>query len=719
VSAARRYAEDESMPLPQPAWRRLGFSFRRRLPVILQHEVTECAPACLAMIAGWHGYRTTLSELRRRFCISLNGTTVASIAEMAAGLGLAARSVRAELRELACLRLPAILHWRLDHFVVLAKVSRRGLVVHDPARGKRLIPWSEVSRCFTGVAVELQPTRGFKRASVGQKLRVRDLWQRSRGMGSTLAQIVLLSAILQLLALTAPLINQLVVDEAIAKNDRDFLQAILVGFGLLLVCQAGIDLLRSTATLFFEQTLTFQLRSNLVRHLFSLPGDYFEKRHIGDVVSRIDSIGVVQAFISSAVVVVLIDGLLAVTTLVVMLMYSPLLTAAVIVATALALLARLAGFPYLRRLIEEKVVADAGLQTMLMESIRAIRPIKLFARESERHRSWQNNYVDAANIGIQQQKFGIAAAAGSRLLFGGLDLAVFCIGALQVIGGSLTLGMFFAFQAYRMQFSGRASALIQQYFEFRTLGVHLDRLADIVLAEPEVSEFAGGRLLPEAVGDIELLHARFRYGEDQPWILDNASLRIKAGERVALVGSSGCGKTTLLKILLGLHPLQDGEVRFGGVSVDAAGLRVVRSRFGAVMQDDRLLSGTLAENVAFFDEAIDMRQVVAAAEAACIAADIERMPMGYSTLIGDMGSALSGGQKQRILLARALYRKPQVLFLDEGTANLDGRTEGQVLASLERLGMTQVIVAHRPAAVATCTRVLEVANGEVQPVARS
>ena len=695
------------------AVRALNFSLRSRLPLILQNEVSECALACICMIAAYHGYRTTLTELRRRFSIPLTGMTAHAILAIADDLQLSARSLRIELRELRQLRTPAILHWRLDHFVVLRQIKRRGVVVHDPARGKRFVPWHDVSRFFTGVAIELHPAKGFVKKAATDKVRIRDLWDRSQGLGVTLIQLVLLSAVLQLIVLLSPLINQLVVDEAIARNDRNFLQAILIGFSLLLVSRVIVEYLRATTSMVLGQMLAFQLRSNTLRHVLGLPAGFFEKRHIGDLISRFGSLLPIQKLITSALVTVLIDGALSITTFIVMFVYSPMLAMMVVGATLLALISRLATFPYVRRLTEEKILADAEVQSIFLESIRAIRAVKLFGREVERHTHWQNAFVEATNIGIQLDKFGIAAGTASRLLAGMLDLAVLSVGALQVIDGPFTLGMFFAFQVYRAQFSSGMSALTAEYFAFRTVGIHLERLTDIVYTEPEVRLASTGFSPRRLTGNIVLRDARFRYGDNQPWILDRANLQIHAGDRVALVGASGGGKSTVLKILLGLHPLAEGDVLFDGVPLGTVGLRTVRSQVATVMQDDLLLSGTLAENIAFFDNAADVGQIAAAARAAQIENEILRMPMGFDTRVGDMGAALSGGQKQRLLLARALYRNPRILFLDEGTANLDETTEERVLRSLLATNTTQLIVAHRTAAIRACNRVLCLADGKI------
>ena len=281
----------------------------------------------------------------------------------------------------------------------------------------------------------------------------------------------------------------------------------------------------------------------------------------------------------------------------------------------------------------------------------------------------------------------------------------------------LTLGMFFAFQAYAAQFSGRVSGLIGAFFTFRMLGLHLERLADIVHAEPERG-LSGASLLSKPLhGEIEARKLRFRYGQYDPWVLNGATFKIGSGEAVAIVGPSGGGKSTLLKLLIGIYDPTEGEVLLDGHPMRALGLREVRGSFGVVMQDDQLLSGTISDNVGFFDAHIDMDRVEEACRLAHVHDDIMKTPMGYLSLVGDMGSILSGGQKQRILLARALYKQPAVLFMDEGTANLDPELERRIIGSLSALNITRVMVAHREATVRGADRVLLVDNGVVTEIA--
>ena len=691
---------------------------RGRLPVILQSEASECGLACLAMVATKYGRRTTLNELRAQFSLSLKGMTLKDLSHAADGLGLAARALRCELEELDQVRTPAILHWDLRHFVVLVAVRRDKVIVHDPARGKRELPLDAVSKHFTGVVLELTPTPLFEPKSKVERMRLGDMWSRIRGLSGSLWQLFLVSLLLQVFALVAPLANQIVVDEAITKQDISLLNTVIMGFGVLALIQAFIGVLRGFVAMYLGNLMTFQMRSNLLRHLMRLPMDYFEKRHVGDVITRFGSLGPVQNLITSGFIGAVLDGIMAIGTLVFMFFYAPTLTLVVLGLLLLHFAARFASFPYVRRLNEEQIQTSADVQSHFLETIRASRSVKLFGREEQRHARWQNLFAENMNVGIRLERFGIWSGAGFSFLGTVQTLAVLYLGARAVIAGDMTLGMLFAFQSYRSSFTGAATGLVNVFFQWRLAGLHLERLADISHTEPEEHESKPARLPKRLSGRIHVQDLRFRYGDNEPWILDGLNLTVEPGERIAIVGRSGGGKSTLIKIMLGLYGASEGRVMYGGRSIDHWGRRGVRVQIGSVMQDDRLLSGSLAENIAFFDDEVDMEKVEACARSAAIHDEIQAMPMGYQSLVGDMGSALSGGQMQRILLARALYNEPAILMLDEGTANLDQTSERRIVEALRALPLTQIIVAHRPQAIAGVDRVFQLVSGRLRPVVR-
>lgn len=690
---------------------------------ILQSEVAECGLACLAMIATAHGQATTLQDLRRRFPVALKGMKLRDLLEVAAGIGFSGRPLKLDLPFLAKLSLPCVLHWDMNHFVVLAQVRRGGVTVLDPAVGERRLSLDEVSAHFTGVAVELTPNADFKPAAPPPRVSLAALTGKVLGLRRSLVQILLVALVLELFAIVAPLCNQLIIDDVLTSGDRDLLKVLLIGFGLLLVTQTALGLARSWMLVLLTQTLSLQWRGNTFAHLLRLPVGFFERRHLGDITSRFGAIDAIQKTLTTAAIEALLDGLMGVAALVMMLVYAWPLALVVIAAVLLYGLLRWAAYRPLRDAAAERLVVAARESTHFLETLRAMTPLKLFGREQERRAQWQNLIVEVQNRDVRTAKLSMAMSTANTFLFGVENLLVLFLGAGLILDGqqagtvTMTVGMLFAFLSYKGQFTGRVSALINYAVELRMLGLHAERLADIALEPPEPDEVPDHDLA-HLEASLELRDVSFRYGEREPWILRHVTLTVPAGQSIAITGPSGSGKTTLLKVLLGLLAPEEGEVRYGGMPMRQLGLRNVRRQIGTVMQEDVLLTGSLADNIACFDTQPDPERVQAAAMLAQIHEDICRMPMGYQTLVGDLGSGLSGGQKQRLLLARAIYRRPRILALDEATSHLDVTRERAVTANLARLPLTRLMIAHRPDTIAGAERVIVLEGGAVDELPR-
>jgi len=685
-----------------------------------QSESAECGLACIAMIASYFGHNINLGTLRLKHSVSLKGSTLKGLIALANRLGLDSRALRLELESLNRLLLPCVLHWSGNHFVVLRKTNRKGYLIHDPARGERLCTRDELSSKFTGIALELRPGSTFKRRKNRVSMKLTDLLGRPRGLGRALAQTVLLSLIVQLFVLASPFYMQLVVDEVLTTFDTDLLTVLAIGFGLFMLINTTASALRSYVVLYLSNMLGYQIVSNLFQHLLRLPMQWFEKRHVGDILSRFSSTRPIRDLFTEGLVAAFIDGLLAATTLALILIYSAQLGAVVVGALVLYLLLRLALYTPLRQRNDDQIAATAAEQSVFIESIRGIQSIKVFGHESDRHSIWQHKYADAINNSVKIGKLRIGFNAANSLLFGIENTLVIYIGAKLVVDGQFTIGMLFAFIAYKNQFVDKATVLVERLIEFRLLGLHLERIADIGLAEPEQIQAVPAELTTPKFEDrkgggyLEIDRVSFRYGAEEPWILKNVSLSITKGEMISLVGQSGCGKSTLMKILLGLLRPDDGQVNFRGHSLQRIGHNCFRRKIGTVMQEDALLAGSIADNIAFFDSEPDLVKIRASADAAAIHNDINSMPMGYDSLIGDMGGALSAGQKQRVLLARALYRDPEILILDEGTANLDPVTEEIIIQNLSDMQITRICVAHRQAIIDASDRVVVMESGTLR-----
>jgi len=717
--------------------RRLRFGSKRRVPIVLARTRDAEQTACLVMLAQYYGLDVDLDSVIRRVAPDC-GDSIKMIMEAAAVLGLDARLVTLKHSELGRMHLPALLLWQDGRLVVMERsLLRGGAVVVDPAIGEVRLTVQTLKASFRGSALEVVPRMHFP-APPKRTIRLRELIGKVIGLRRSILQVFLLAISMELFTLIAPFYMQLVVDGAIASADNRLLVALAIGFSLLLIIQVAIGAIRSYAVLYMGTHLNLQLVTNLFAHLIRLPLSFFEKRQLGGIAAQFASVGVIQRTLTTKLVEAIMDGALAIATVTMMALYSVGMSIVVITSVGIYALLRWAAFHPFRRICEKQIALLAKEQSLLLESVRAIQAIKIFNHEEQRKTRWRDALVESTNSAISNETMELGFITSHKLLAGLENIVVVWLGATLVMKNSLSLGMLFAFMSFKTTFVFRTHALINKWSDLQLLSVQANHLADIALTPGEATEaeyigsgdseianvctartFAhkanpqsSGLVLPECP-PIEVRDISFRYTDADPWVLRHLSLSVGTGESVTLVGTSGSGKTTLVKVLLGLLVPEEGAVLIDGVSIWNIGLQTYRSWIGAVMQEDSLLRGTIMENITFFDRRADIAWAKECSRAAAITPDIAAMPKGYNTLIGDMGVSISGGQKQRLLVARALYRRPKLLLLDEASSHLDLAKEQEVNLAIDALGVTKIIVAHRPETIRMARRVVEIGNGRV------
>jgi ATP-binding cassette subfamily B protein RaxB len=691
----------------------LSFGSKRRLRIILQSEANECGLACVAMVANFYRYELDLTGIRRRFPTSLKGATLASIMKVAEKLGLGTRALKLELDDLVKLRVPCILHWNFNHFVVLKEVSSKCITVYDPAFGSRCLSWSEVSNAFTGIALELWPSPEFVPQKERRSLKIYSLTGHVTGVFNSLFQILVFATLLEMLAVISPFYLQWVLDNVITSYDKDLLTTLAIGFGLLVVVQQVIVIVRAWAVLYLSTTASMQWRANVFAHLLRLPIQYFERRHLGDIVSRFGSTDQIQHTLTISFIEAILDGIMSLITLSMMLFYNATLGLIALVSMLSYVVCRWAWYHPLRCATEEQIVHTARYQSHFLETIRGVKSIKMFQRQAKRHTTWLTLVVEQMNADARVQKLQFLFKASNGLLFGIENIVIIWSGASFVLNGSFTVGLLMAFLAYKNQFDSRVSAFVDKIFEFKMLRLQTERLSDIVLSEPEDAGLEMTAEIFLTTPSISVKGLSYRYAEHEPYILEDFNMDIDPGESVAIVGPSGCGKTTLINLLLGILSPSNGQILIGGISLKKIGADNFRNIVGTVLQDDVLFAGSVSDNISFFDENSDEAQILECARLAAVYDEIMAMPMGFNTLVGDMGTVLSGGQKQRVLLARALYKRPRILFLDEATSHLDIEKERTVNNAIGMLNITRIIIAHRPETIASADRIIDVKAGGV------
>lgn len=686
---------------------------KRQTRFVRQDEVSECGLACMVMVASHFGLNIDLTSLRRRIYISTRGVSLRSLITIADSLQLTARPISVDLEHLKAISLPAILHWDLNHYVVLEKLKQNKAFILDPARGALWMDMGRVSKHFTGVALEVNPAVNFEPADIARPLRITEFWTKIRGIRRAAAQTIVLSLILYLFALLTPYYLQIAVDHALPDTNLTLLTVAALAFGGFAIINGTVNLLRASVLLAAGASLSFGLSSNIVRKLFRLPIDWFARRQVGDILSRFQSVHPIRKLLAEDGPAALVDGVLLALTAGIMLIYSPLLSVIPLLALVLYIFVRVLLFSRQRDAQEDMIVGAGKEQSVLIESLQGIRALRLARREVFRHALWQARMTDAVNGTIRHQRLTNWENSFQITIFAIENILSIWLAIYTIALGKFTLGMAFAFFAYKTQFLTTGTALVKKASDFGMLRMHLERLSDIAFADEDVGfqkDMQSTRVLR---GKIELRNIRFKFGDDDPYILNDVNAVIEEGEFVAITGPSGGGKSTLLQIVVGLIQPDSGEVLIDDQPLRTFGYKNYQTQIAAVLQDDVLFRGSLVDNISLFDESPDLEFVFACARMAAIHDDIDAMPMGYSTIVGELGSSLSGGQRQRLLIARALYRRPKVLVMDESTSHLDAVREREVNRAISQLGITRVVVAHRRETISAAGRVLKLEEGKI------
>lgn len=679
-----------------------------RTPTILQVETGECGIACLAMVASYHQGHCPLDKARAHVGSNSLGMTLKDLSAAAGKLGLGARPIKCDLDDLLDLRLPAILHWQFDHYVVLTECSRFSCVIHDPAQGRTRLRYREVSRSFTGVAIEFRHQHALDAGPVIHRGKTRrgisDVLTLDASLVKGLTQLLCLAVLAQAAAVIAPLYVQLVIDDVLLRWDTRLLPVLAIGFaGVALISQA-INWLRAQVALHLGYSLSESLSVSLFEHLIHLPLGYFERRHMGDVVSRFGSLSPVRDFLTTSVTVIIVESLMLVTMLTLIFWLSPVAGWIAVGSIAILLSVYRAMFERLKQRSHEQIVADADQNAGFMDAVRQMSVIKRYGHEPLAQSTWHNQFARSINAGVFLGKLQINLDAMRGLVTGLTMVAmVYCL-ARDVQQGYLTVGMLYVLLNYRNYLSAAVEQLVQEYINWTLLSVHLERIADIHASEREAAH-------PQRLNSpdfIRVNEAAFAYDGLDNSIFSGINLEVFKGESLAIVGPSGCGKTTLVMAIMGLSPLIAGRIEAGPQLINPELRSKYQGLFSSVMQSDNLLPGTIESNIVMRDPQPNLVRLFEVSELVELHEDINQLPLAYDSMVGEMGTALSAGQRQRLLIARALYQDNPVLLLDEGTAHLDEAAERRLMERLLRLPDKIVIfITHNPEIARIADHVLE------------
>ncbi len=694
-----------------PALERLGRIARRRIPYIQQMEKADCGAACLAMVLEYHGRSTRLRETREALGGAIQGVSARDLVEAGRRFGLRARGVRLETDDLELLPTGALLHWGFDHFVVLDRVSRRDVVVVDPAMGRRSIPREKVGEKFTGVALIFEPGETFERRRRRDRTLLGYL-RRLLAHRRVLVRTVVLSVLMQVLALALPLLIGTIVDRVVPRQDVGLLALLAVGMAAVVGFHTLTLLLRSYLLNYLRTALDAQLSLGFIDHLVRLPFSFFITRASGDLLARFESNRSLRQSLTATTLSTLIDGSLVLSYLVLLLWVSPAMGGLVILLGVMQVGLFLALQRPVRSLAAQGLEAQAKAQSRLVELLAGMETLKASGVEQRAAERWSHLFVDELNVALDRARLGSIAGALTSALTMGSPLAILLLGAFEVLRGNLSLGTMLAVNALASGFLTPLSNLVTTAFDLQQVRSHIERIEDVLEEQPEQSTDTV-RTRPRLAGGVTLREVSFRYSERSPWVVRQVSVEIAPGQKIAIVGPSGAGKSTLARLMLGLYRSESGTVLFDGLDIDGLDLQALREQIGVVTQGARIFGTTVRENIALGDPGADLDAIEQAARLAMIDDDIDRLPMGYETPLADGGASLSGGQRQRLALARALVRRPRILLLDEATSDLDAVTEARVIENLDALDCTRIVIAHRLSTIADADLILAMKGGAV------
>ncbi len=654
-------------------------------------EAVECGAASLAMVLAYFGHHAPLSEVRQACGVSRDGSNAKNIVVAARRYGLKPRGRRLEPSDLAEVQVPAILHWEMNHFVVLERYTASDVFLVDPASGRRRVSAADFDKSFTGICVELAPGDAFQERARAPVSRRRYL-ELLRGAARALGMVLFASLALEVLSLTLPIATGISIDHVLGRARSEWLGLLATIAVAMVTLHAAYALVRGWLLVRIQRALDEQITSSFVEHLLDLPVPFFAQRPTADLMARVASNRTLREVLSGQSVAVLAASVTLGAYLALMFAFDPGLTLWVVGAAVAYTLVYALARPLLLTANDDALRKDVAAGSARLQILRGIATIKSAGVERASHTRWLNAWIESLGA---QSRVAMRRELVTAVLFAirtTVPIVVLFVGARRVLAGDLTAGRLVAFQMLQAGFLGPLDQIAQTLVRLQILPALLERMDDVLLSKREP---AGGKLSPRLEGALSLEDVSFRYGETSPMVLSGISLAIASGQKVAFVGPSGSGKSTLARLLLGLYAPTEGRIRFDEHDLSTLDVASVRRQIGVVLQETALFDGTVADNLRLFYPNLPLERLAQAARVAQIHDDIQSLPLGYETRISANGGIFSGGQRQRLALARAIVHHPPIMILDEATSALDTVTEAAIERYLSTRGCTRLVIAHR------------------------
>lgn len=686
---------------------------KREIPFIAQLTPTDCGAASLSSVLHYYGKEVPIHNVRTSLGGGRNGVTARQLLTAARQFGLRARAVNVELEKLPFLPAASILHWDLNHFVVFEKATKKGVQIVDPGMGRRVLKMEEVSKSLSGVGLLLEPGEGFDQVA-GEKrgrwgryahwiLGHRGIWQR----------LLLTSLFLQMVALSVPGLMGALVDKVVPRADVDLLSLVSASFLTIGAFYFLTSFLRTRLLLHLRTKVEATMSLDFVEHLLALPYTFFQQRTTGDLMMRLSSQTAIREILTSGALSAMLDGAMVTVYLMLLLGAAPILALVALCITAIQIAVYTVAGRRNASLTIESLAAQSRLEGYQVEMLAGIETLKSMGAADRAQTRWSDLYIVSLNNTVKRGELdGMFSSVIGVLRFCG-PVSLMLTGAHLVLVGELSLGTMLGMSALGAGFLEPVANLVNTGMKLSTLKGYMERIEDVLDTPTEQKPVAGTAPVARLVGSIKVEGLAFAYPSEPKPTLQDISLDIHPGERIAIVGASGSGKSTLARLLAGLYEPAAGNISYDDVNVKSWDLNQLRERLGIVTQDTRLFSGTIRDNLTLFDPSVPQDDVERSVRLAALDLDIARMPMGYDTVLADGGSSLSGGQRQRVSLARALLRRPTILVLDEATSALDTVTEALVQERLKELKCTQVVVAHRLSTVVHADKIVVLDQGRM------
>ncbi|HEX7320656.1 MAG TPA: peptidase domain-containing ABC transporter [bacterium] len=688
---------------------------RRDVPVVLQMNALDCGAACLTMVFKYYGLDIDLFECSRHCGPGRDGLTALAIAKTAREFGLRVKAFTVEPKDIRYVQLPAIIHWKFNHYMVVEYWSSKAVHVIDPAYGRRKLKPDVFNQGFTGVILQLEPGVGFKQKHYSSRSSLFSYLGpilRLPSLSTTLFQIIAVSFMLLLFGLALPLFTKVLIDHIFAYEMHSLMPAMGLGLVFIVLIYMVMSYLRGSLLVYLQGRLDPQIMFNFFEHMLSLPLKFFQQRSTGDILMRLSSNVFIRQILTNQVISTMLDVTLLLGYFTILVLKAPtfaFVTSAIgLVQVAILLISS----RWLRQITEQELMAGADSQSYIVEALRGISTLKASGAEDHAFNHWSNLF--SRNLNLTLRKNHALAIIDSILttLRTFAPMALLWFGGLKVLSHAMSLGAVLAYNSIAIAFLIPLSSLVSNFQQLQLIIAHIKRIRDVVECPPEQT-VDPKRKKPKLTGAIQLKGVSFRYDKNSPLVLKNLSFSIPAGTKVAIVGPTGSGKTTLALLLLGLHIPTSGEILFDEHSLKELDLRYLRGHFGAVLQESFLFNGSIKQNISLCSADASLSEVIEAAKIAAIHDEIMQMPMGFETLVLESGQGLSGGQRQRLSIARAVVRKPRILLLDEATSHIDMYTEKKIDANLNAMYCTRIVIAHRLSTIRDADMIIVIRNGEI------